>query len=373
MIGILALTVLSPPPNNEEKKWTNLEELVRSQLNLLTIVYGNQEYFIELSGGTPQWRGHSTPLDHQKVETLVSEIINVSCGDLLNGSNEEYGLTNPEWILKVSGEKKYRTLKIGNKSPFSNHHYLDCDELGGPRLSRNAFSLPSQFTDLIDSDLILINPDAIEKVAFSNNHLIERLEGTWKLVHPHEVILDNAKVSNWLKDIDELDGHKWTGQLSENLEFSLQFEFANQTKELKFGTAYSSSESGDLFSIDDNIFKTLSKMPSDFYSEKLVLRSDAPTSIHLSIDTMKTSAEFNEEWNDSGKLWSILNEMAVKRVLGQTTDAIGELSLQFANSEQIKWTIGQDKEHYLLYSSNEDANLQIKKSVLSPLLVTAQE
>ena len=201
MVGLLALTFLSPPPSEEETKWTSLDEMSRASIRQLIVTHNKTSHTIDLSGQSPQWQGHITPLDSKQIEAIVTEVLEVSCGNKLSGPLDEYGLDVPSWTLTLTGNDQSRTLQIGHKSSLSSHHYIDCGPLGGPRLSRYAFSLPSQFEDFIDTSLIGFNPEAIEKIVFSNDTVFERIEGSWQLSSPYRVPLDSAEVQTWLKEI----------------------------------------------------------------------------------------------------------------------------------------------------------------------------
>ena len=103
MVGLLALTFISPPPSEEETKWTSLDEMTRTSVQQISVTHNKISHTIDLSGDAPQWQGHTTPLDSKQIEAIVTEALEVSCGDKLSGPLDEYGLEQPNWTRKNTG------------------------------------------------------------------------------------------------------------------------------------------------------------------------------------------------------------------------------------------------------------------------------
>ena len=153
MVGLLALTFLSPPPSEEETKWTSLDEMSRASIRQLIVTHNKTSHTIDLSGQSPQWQGHITPLDSKQIEAIVTEVLEVSCGDKLSGPLDEYGLDVPSWTLTLTGNDQSRTLWATEFVVQSPLYRLWT--AWRPRLSRYA-ATPGPIRRLIDTSLMVL-------------------------------------------------------------------------------------------------------------------------------------------------------------------------------------------------------------------------
>lgn len=200
----------------KEKKKTERKRLFivnKNEINSLFIKNGNKE--IEIFKKDQNWiiKDKNYECDKNEVETLINKISSLEFEREIESVSDfsQYGLDNPDKIIKFQQNGEKYILYIGNESPTGSYFYVTKDKIGLFLVYKWDLNniLEKEIFDLRDKRIIPIDipKTDIEEIEFKEEkRLISLINkgNEWYICHPIEDLASKEKVEKIIENI--IDG-----------------------------------------------------------------------------------------------------------------------------------------------------------------------